>query len=92
MLGFTTIDTSTRPRCFSRACPFTSLPREQLLGALQERWESALAQRAALGLRSPVPILDGLLEPFRGGRLKVISQWSPKRSEDPTPLAAGQGL
>ncbi|MBB2909286.1 integrase [Streptosporangium becharense] len=63
--------------------------REALLGALQARWEKALAQRAALSLRSPVPILDHLLEPFRTGRLKVISQPSPKRSEGPIRMITG---
>ncbi|MFD8558230.1 tyrosine-type recombinase/integrase [Streptosporangium canum] len=63
--------------------------REQLVGALQVRWETALAQRAALSLRSPVPILDGLLEPFRVGRLNVISQSPPKRSESPIRMISG---
>lgn len=50
--------------------------REELVERLQERWEQSLAARAALeehwhreyGMprRSPVPILDRLLEPFRG--------------------------
>lgn len=63
--------------------------REQLIEALQVRWETALAQRAGLSLRSPVPILDGLLEPFRVGRLKAITQSSPKRSESPIRMISG---
>ncbi|SEM49845.1 site-specific integrase [Nonomuraea pusilla] len=36
--------------------------------SLQERWEASLRERAAIGGgRSPVPLLDDLLEPFRSG-------------------------
>jgi hypothetical protein len=40
--------------------------REQLNDALQARWEDSLRDRTALHPRSPVPLLDELLAPFRG--------------------------
>jgi len=39
--------------------------REDLTVALQARWEESLGQRAAIDSRSPVPLLDNLLTPFR---------------------------
>jgi len=39
--------------------------RENLTAALQARWEGSLRQRAAIDPRSPVPLLDNLLAPFR---------------------------
>ncbi|GAA1015811.1 integrase [Acrocarpospora pleiomorpha] len=57
--------------------------RAELLRALQARWETALAQRAGISLRSRVPILDRLLEPFRSGAKKTISQFPPKQAADP---------
>ena len=39
--------------------------REDLTAALQARWEESLRQRAAIDSRSPVPLLDHLLTPFR---------------------------
>ena len=39
--------------------------REDLKHALQARWEDSLHDRAALHERSPVPLLDELLAPFR---------------------------
>ncbi|MEV7966600.1 tyrosine-type recombinase/integrase [Sphaerisporangium sp. NPDC088356] len=66
--------------------------RAQLSDALQQRWETALTQRAAMSLHSPVAILDRLLQPFRAGRAKTISHSSPKRSKDPLPLRTEKGL
>jgi len=39
--------------------------REKLTAALQARWDVSLRQRAAIDPRSPVPLLDNLLAPFR---------------------------
>src|SRR6266700_5678651 len=40
--------------------------RDDLKTALQARWEESLHARAAISPRSPVPLLDELLAPFRG--------------------------
>jgi hypothetical protein len=42
--------------------------REDLIAALQTRWEESLRQRAAIDPRSPVPLLDNLLVPFHTAR------------------------
>lgn len=47
--------------------------RAKLRAALQEVWETSLAARAWYGLRSPVPMLDRLLTPFRDGRRSPVS-------------------
>ena len=39
--------------------------REKLTAALRARWDESLSQRAAIDPRSPVPLLDNLLAPFR---------------------------
>ena len=39
--------------------------REKLTTALQARWDESLRRRAAIDPRSPVPLLDNLLAPFR---------------------------
>ena len=39
--------------------------RDELTAALQTRWDESLRQRAAIDPRSPVPLLDNLLAPFR---------------------------
>jgi integrase len=41
--------------------------RDELLVALQTRWEDSLRQRAAIDPHSPVPLLDDLLAPYRDG-------------------------
>jgi integrase len=41
--------------------------RDELLTALQVRWEESLMQRAAINPRSSLPLLDGLLAPYREG-------------------------
>lgn len=40
--------------------------RDQIVAALQQLWEQSLAARARLAPRSPVGVLDDLLEPYRG--------------------------
>jgi hypothetical protein len=45
--------------------------REELLAALQARWEESLRQRAGIHPHSPVPLLDGLLAPSRANRAIV---------------------
>lgn len=39
--------------------------REELLTALQARWEQSLRERSGIHPHSPVPLLDSLLAPFR---------------------------
>jgi integrase len=45
--------------------------REELLAALQARWEESLRQRAGIHPHSPVPLLDRLLAPSRDNRAIV---------------------
>jgi len=45
--------------------------REELLAALQARWEESLRQRAGIHPHSPVPLLDRLLAPSRANRAIV---------------------
>jgi integrase len=52
--------------------------RAELKRALQDRWETSLRERAAIAPYSPVPLLDGLLAPYREPALKMISQIPPK--------------
>ena len=52
--------------------------RENLTAALQARWEGSLRQRAAIDPRSPVPLLDNLLAPFR-----AVTQSGDRGDEDP---------
>jgi hypothetical protein len=42
--------------------------RDELLAALQARWEESMRQRAGIHPYSPVPLLDCLLAPFRADR------------------------
>ena len=42
--------------------------REDLIAALQARWENSLQERASIDPRSPVLLLDNLLAPFRAGQ------------------------
>jgi integrase len=41
--------------------------REDLMAALQARWEESLRERASIDPHSPVLLLDNLLAPFRAG-------------------------
>ena len=43
----------------------TPASRAALIAADDADWNSSLAVRAAISLHSPVPVLDGLLSPFR---------------------------
>ncbi|MBO2462133.1 hypothetical protein [Actinomadura violacea] len=52
--------------------------RADLRAVLQERWETALGQRAALSPRSPVRLLDELLAPPRETCPEIVSR-SPCR-------------
>jgi hypothetical protein len=45
--------------------------REELLRALQARWEESLLQRAGTHPHSPVPLLDSRLAPFRADHATV---------------------
>lgn len=60
--------------------------RERLMAALTARWEDSLRQRATLHPHSPVPLLDGLLRPFREQENVSCSQYAPE--EGVTPLRA----
>jgi len=42
--------------------------RDELLAALQARWEESLRQRARIHPYPPVPLLGSLLAPFRADR------------------------
>ena len=59
--------------------------RDDLIAALQARWEKSLRERASIDPRSPVPLLDNLLAPFRTGpaREKTISQIPPNTATAP---------
>ena len=52
--------------------------RAELCAALQERWEASLRQRAQLGTRSLVPVLDRLLAAQREAPVKIGSHLAPK--------------
>jgi hypothetical protein len=57
--------------------------RQELMGRLTERWEQALGARRALNPRSPVTVLDGLLQVRAGRRNQdLFSQDSPKRRHE----------
>ena len=57
--------------------------REDLIAALQARWENSLRERASIDPRSPVLLLDNLLAPFRAGQKKTISQIPPRTATAP---------
>ena len=59
--------------------------REDLIAALQARWENSLRERASIDPRSPVLLLDNLLAPFRAGQKKTISQIPPKNGNSSHP-------
>jgi hypothetical protein len=46
----------------------SSRMRDELVAALQARWEESLRQRAGIHPYSPVPLLDSLLARFRADR------------------------
>ena len=56
--------------------------RDDLVAALQARWEKSLRERASIDPRSPVLSLDNLLAPFRAGQ-KTISQIPPRTATAP---------
>jgi len=60
--------------------------RTDLKDSLQARWEASLRDRAAISPHSPVPLLDGLLAPYRETPAKLISQILPIRGA-PHPAA-----
>ena len=57
--------------------------RDDLIAALQARWERSLRERASIDPRSPVLLLDNLLAPFRAGQKKTISQIPPRTATAP---------
>ena len=48
--------------------------RDEMTAALQARWEESLRERAALDPRSPVPLLDSLLAPFRAAAAAAVTR------------------
>ena len=56
--------------------------RDDLIAALQARWEKSLRERASIDPHSPVLLLDNLLAPFRAGQ-KTISQIPPRTATAP---------
>jgi hypothetical protein len=58
--------------------------RADLKQALQARWEASLRDRAAISPHSPIPLLDGLLAPYRATREKMISQTPPNPRQEVT--------
>jgi hypothetical protein len=64
--------------------------RDDLMAALQARWEESLRERAAIAPHSPVPLLDSLLASHResapGDPEKLISQIPPNMKKDPIHL------
>jgi hypothetical protein len=58
--------------------------RDDLIAALQARWEKSLRERASIDPRSPVLLLDNLLAPFRAGQKKTISKFLPGRQQLPS--------
>jgi integrase len=70
--------------------------RDDLKQALQARWEDSLRERAAICPRSPMPLLDVLLAPLRGGprwwawrrRVRRSSVAGPSTAVDSFPLIA----
>ena len=61
----------------------SSRMREDLIAALQARWENSLRERASIDPRSPVLLLDNPLAPFRAGQKKTISQIPPRTATAP---------
>jgi hypothetical protein len=66
--------------------------RQDLVDALQRRWEESVKARAELAPCSPVPVLDKCLAPLRGfvpgGGRNPASQIPPTRSSDAAPQVA----
>lgn len=55
--------------------------RQDLRDYLEGLWAEALAERFARAPRSPVPVLDQLLEPYRDGSLSmIVSRFSPRNT------------
>jgi integrase len=58
--------------------------RDELKAALEARWEDSLRERAAIHPRSPVPLLDELLAPFRGQTRESADPLTPReRAREP---------
>jgi hypothetical protein len=52
--------------------------REVLTAGLQALWEASFYERARIATRSPVRVLDALLDQFRENTNKIGSQSAPK--------------
>ena len=58
--------------------------REDLIAALQPRWENSLRERASIDPRSPVLLLDNPLAPFRPARRRRSPKFLPERQQLPS--------
>ncbi len=65
----------------------TDRMRDDLIAALQIRWEDSLRARAAIDPHSPVPLLDELLSPLRGETRQEAEPPTPRVTpkDQPTP-------
>jgi len=59
--------------------------RDDLKAALKARWEESLRARTAISPRSPVPVLDELLAPFRGRTRQPARAPRATRQQTPAP-------
>ena len=64
--------------------------RDDLKHALQARWEDSLRERAAICPRSPMPLLDELLAPLRGGNREPARQPTPHITPREAPAPGGR--
>jgi hypothetical protein len=65
---------------------------QQLLDALQARWERSLSERAGISPHSPVPVLDRLLKPYRDGTKKAHIPFVSQMIKSPLRMISGKGL
>lgn len=66
--------------------------RQDILDGMQARWEASLRARFAMCPRSPVPLLDGLLEPLRNPVSGKDLHYLPTAREKPSSRIAREGL
>lgn len=66
--------------------------RQDILTALQKRWEDSLQARFEVCPHSPVPLLDKLLEPYREGKAGKDLHCGPNTRKKPLSRVSGEGL
>jgi hypothetical protein len=65
--------------------------RQDLTAKLQARWETSLQARVAIDLRSPLPVLDELLAPYRAQpRIQTQRTRTQVNRRVPTPAPAAR--